>query len=304
MRTFYYTAKAGSFSAAALDLHMNQSSISRQVMLLERSLNHPLLNRQLHNLHLTEAGEVLFRAVEKMLKDMNTAQISVADFQSKPEGILTVATTSGVSSRFLMAYLGKFCRAHPKLSLKILNSDQAINPASQEVDAIIVPLQSVPKGYAGEYVTTFNYALFASQEYIEIYGAPSEPEDLTDHRLIAYGERNHYYHQTDWFLSLGIPEQEARCSDIAMNSRLGILRIVKQGVGIAALDQHIGDAEGLVRVLPHIKGPEIDLYYAYPNYLKNSSKIRALGSFLHKVVQLENKKINKTEPIPVRVENL
>ncbi len=296
MRTFYYTAKAGSFSAAALDMHMNQSSISRQVMLLERSMNHPLFNRQMHNLHLTEAGEVLFRSVEKMIRDMKSAQISVADFQSNPEGVLTVVTTSGVSSRFLIAYLGKFCRAYPKLRLKIINSDQTANFASQEADAIIVPLQSVPQDYAGEYLTTFNFALFASKAYIQSYGMPNEPEDLDEHRLIAYGDHGHnahHYKQSDWFLSLGVPDEESRFSNVATNSRLGILRIVKQGAGIAALDQHVGEKEGLVRVLSHVKGPEIDLYYAYPNYLKNSSKVRVLGDFLKKTVQLENKRIGK-----------
>lgn len=296
IRTFYYTAKAGTFSAAALDLHMNQSSISRQVILLERSLNHPLLNRQLNNLHLTEAGEVLFQAVEKMLREMKAAHVSVADLQSKTEDILTVVTTSGVSARFLIAYLSKFCKAHPKLRLKILNSDQVTNITTQEVDAIIVPLQSIPEGYAGEYLTSFNFALFASKGYVQHYGVPNEPQDLNHHRLIAYGDRNRHYQQSDWFLSLGVPEEAVRYANIAINSRQGILRIVKRGAGIAALDQHIGENEGLVRVLPQIKGPEIDLYYAYPNYLRNASKIRALGKFLHMVVQLENQRINKPAP--------
>jgi len=224
------------------------------------------------------------------------AQIAVADLHSKPEGLLTIATTSGVSTRFLVAHLDKFCEEYPSLRLKILNSDLAANFASQEVDTIIVPLQSVPQGYSGEYLTTFTFALFAAQEYVQNFGLPNTPEDLNEHRLIAYGDHPHHYQQSDWFLSLGLAEAEVRGANIAINSRAGILQIVKQGAGITALDQYVGEAAGLVRVLPQIKGPEVDVYYAYPHCLKNSSKVRAMGNFLKKVARLENRKAGKSEP--------
>ncbi len=289
LQTFYHTVRIGSFAGAATELCLNQSSISRQMMLLEKSINHPLFNRRSRTVHLTEAGELLFQCVEQMFKEVNTAKSEVSDLQSKPEGWMIVATTAGISSRFLVKYAQKFTALQTAFKLKIMNSDHAPYFSPQEVDAVIVPLTGVPTDYCSEYIMTFEASLYASQDYLRIHGTPETLEDLDKHRLIIYGNHNHPYPKFDWFLSVGSDPNHIRLPHVELNSGTGILSLAEQGVGIAALDIEFGQHSNLVRILPKLKVPKVDIYYAYPRYLKNTKKIEVFGRFLKSVAEIENR---------------
>ena len=64
LKFFLAAARAGSFSAAALHLHVTQGAVSRQIKDLEADLGEPLFVREARGLRLTTAGQLLIRHVE------------------------------------------------------------------------------------------------------------------------------------------------------------------------------------------------------------------------------------------------
>ena len=56
---------------------------------------------------------------------------------------------------------------------------------------------------------------------------------------------------------------------------------VKTGVGIAALPDYMhGDDEGLVRVLTDVRAPKVDVFFVYPEELRNSKRVAVFRDFL------------------------
>ena len=73
LRIFVAVAERGSFSAAAKDLFVSQSTTSRAVSALENEFGTALFNRGNRILGLTEAGESLLRDARELLE--NAAQL-------------------------------------------------------------------------------------------------------------------------------------------------------------------------------------------------------------------------------------
>ena len=67
--------------------------------------------------------------------------------------------------------------------------------------------------------------------------------------------------------------------------------LASQGIGIVTLAPEStifkGHHNSLVPVLPTIEGPPLKFYYIYPQHLKDSHRIQALGTYLHETVKKE-----------------
>ena len=69
---------------------------------------------------------------------------------------------------------------------------------------------------------------------------------------------------------------------LEVNSLQGMLLAIKSGLGIAARARLHGalETEGLVRILPDIKAPKVDVYFVYPEELRNSKRVAVFRDFL------------------------
>jgi DNA-binding transcriptional LysR family regulator len=68
---------------------------------------------------------------------------------------------------------------------------------------------------------------------------------------------------------------------LEVNSLHAMLLATRSGLGIAALPDYMAnDAEGVVRIMPDIKAPKIDVYFVYPEELRNSKRVAVFRDFL------------------------
>jgi len=126
-----------------------------------------------------------------------------------------------------------------------------------------------------------HFHLYASSGYIKEMGMPEVPADLDDHRLVVYGkDAVRPYADLNWVLSIGAVDGP-RHPVLQVNSIYGILRAVQSGLGIAALPDYMSREVGdMVRVLPDIDGPVLDVYFVYPEELRDTKRIKVLRDFL------------------------
>src|SRR5918998_419417 len=109
----------GSISAAADVLGYTQSAVSQQLAALEREVGTALLDRSQRPLHATPAGEVLRPHVERVLAAVGGAQAAVDELRGGTRRLRLAAFTSALSS-FVPAALRALRRAHPDLSVQVL----------------------------------------------------------------------------------------------------------------------------------------------------------------------------------------
>ena len=124
-----------SFTLAATELNLTQSSISRQVAELERQIGTALFARQTRSLALTAAGQRLFQAAQQALKQIDRA---VEDIRGPRNAArVTITTYASFASLWLVPRLAMFQREHPQIELRIDASDRFIDIDAEGVDVAI-----------------------------------------------------------------------------------------------------------------------------------------------------------------------
>jgi DNA-binding transcriptional LysR family regulator len=145
LKGFEAAARHLSFTHAAQELSLTQSAISREIKTLEDQLGEPLFTRINRGLRLTDAGQVLYRAVSEALTLIDEATDRVA----ASRGVLTVTTSVPLTSMWLVPKLRRFVRLHPDVDVRSVASDQRIDLEREHADIAIrwaAPGLTVPGG--------------------------------------------------------------------------------------------------------------------------------------------------------------
>jgi len=133
LRGFRSAARHLSFTRAAQDLFVTQSAISREIKTLEEQLGQPLFRRVNRTLQLTPAGEALYRIADDTLTQLD-AEVERITGASK---VVTVTTTTGLASLWLVPRLLRFNRAHPGIDVRVVGSNDKPNLERDQLDIAI-----------------------------------------------------------------------------------------------------------------------------------------------------------------------
>jgi DNA-binding transcriptional LysR family regulator len=112
-------AETGSFTAAGEKLHVSQSAVSRQVLLLEDELHESLFLRSGRQVRLTAAGEALVKLGHRVFADVKDTVASFTDASRPLTGTVRLAGGMTVAIYVFPALLRELRRAHPQAELEI-----------------------------------------------------------------------------------------------------------------------------------------------------------------------------------------
>jgi DNA-binding transcriptional LysR family regulator len=112
-------AETGSFTAAAQRLHVSQSAVSRQVLLLEEELREPLFLRLGRKVRLTDAGEALLHLARRVLTDIRETATTIADRQTALKGTVRLGGGMTVCLHVFPDLLKEYRRKHPGVEVKL-----------------------------------------------------------------------------------------------------------------------------------------------------------------------------------------
>ena len=135
LRGFEAAARYLSFTQAAAELSLTQSSISRQIAALERQLGRPLFERKTRALELTSAGERLFAAVRQAVFAVDRTVDEIRGDGGTPR--VTITTYASFASLWLVPRLPDFQQQHPGIDIRIDASDRMVDLESGDVDLAI-----------------------------------------------------------------------------------------------------------------------------------------------------------------------
>jgi len=112
-------ADTGSFTAAARQLHVSQSAVSRQVLLLEEELREPLFLRLGRKVRLTGAGEALVQLSRRVLTDVRETTTAIVEHQKTLTGTIHLAGGMTVCLHVFPSLLKEYRRQHPDVEVKL-----------------------------------------------------------------------------------------------------------------------------------------------------------------------------------------
>ena len=141
LRAFKALAHEKSFSKAAETLYLSQSSLSKQINLLEANLKINLLNRKRNKISLTEHGQIFLQYSERILALCEESCRALIDLESGERGSIKVGASQTIGTYIMPKVLALFTRNYPQIGVKIhVNSTRIIlmNILNEEIDIAIV----------------------------------------------------------------------------------------------------------------------------------------------------------------------
>ncbi|MEP7058729.1 MAG: LysR family transcriptional regulator [Caldimonas sp.] len=132
IRAFEAVARLLNFRAAAEELHVTQSAVSRQIASLEAELGASLFQRGTRHVEITGDGATLLRAVAPALDrlDATVRQIRVG----RGRNVVSVTTFASFSSLWLIPRLEAFQRGHPDIDIRVSASDKLVGLDEPDLD--------------------------------------------------------------------------------------------------------------------------------------------------------------------------
>jgi DNA-binding transcriptional LysR family regulator len=112
-------ADSGSFTAAARQMHVSQSAISRQVLLLEEELKEPLFVRLGRRVRLTPAGDAMLQLGRRVLGDVRDTTTAILEHQKRLTGSIHLAGGMTVCLHVFPSLLKDYRRRHPDVEVKL-----------------------------------------------------------------------------------------------------------------------------------------------------------------------------------------
>jgi len=281
LRVFHAVAEAGSFTHAGDTLNLSQSAVSRQISALEEALQVPLFHRHARGLILTEQGESLNRTVREVFAKLAITEALLTESKEKPAGRLKVTTTHGFGSLWLAPRLNAFLEAYPEVTVLLLLDDAELDLAMREADVAVRMHAPKQPDLIQRHLMTMQWHICASPEYLKKHGVPKRAEELDAHRLILFGNHHPPVPDINWLAELGRRPGNPRRAVLEVNSLKAILLAIRSGAGIGAIpDYAMFQNTDLVRIMTDLKGPKIDVFFVYPEELRNSKRVAVFRDFL------------------------
>ena len=241
----------------------------------------PLFHRHARGLILTEQGESLNRTVREVFAKLAMTEALLTESKEKPAGRIKVTTTMGFGSSWLAPRLSTFLDLYPDVSMQLLLDDTDLDLAMREADVAIRMHPPKQPDLVQRHLLSMDWHVMASPDYLKRAGTPATAEDLDSHRLILFGDYRPPVPDMNWLADAGRRPGSARKALLEVNSLQAMLHAVRSGLGIAALPDYMaGELEGMTRILADVKAPKVDVYFVYPEELRNSKRVAVFRDFL------------------------
>jgi DNA-binding transcriptional LysR family regulator len=235
LAVFAKVVEAGSFSEAARRLKMPISTVSRRIAELEDQLGVRLLERSTRNLRLTELGaEVLEHAI-RSAELSEAVESSVSNRLSDVSGTLRLSSMPSVSDTLVAPLVTAFQAAYPDVRVQVLVTERLVDLIAEGVDLACRLGALKDSCLVARKLLTYRHRLVASPSYLKGREAPRKPQDLRNHRLLAF---SHWKPENGWtFVHQNGRDRETLSfrPHLAMNDFAGLAPALVAGAGIGDL---------------------------------------------------------------------
>jgi DNA-binding transcriptional LysR family regulator len=113
-------AETGSFTACGRKLHVSQSAVSRQILLLEEELGEPLFLRVGRRVRMTPAAEALVQLGQRVFRDIGETVAGITDRSGDLRGTLRLSGGMTVCLYVFPSLLKRLRRVHPRLDVRLM----------------------------------------------------------------------------------------------------------------------------------------------------------------------------------------
>ena len=187
METFANVVETSSFTAAADQLQLSKSFVSKQVSQLESELGTRLLYRTTRKLSLTEEGLLFYKHCQLIISEAKNARAEIIESQSSPRGKIRITIPQSLIIAGAGQTLLKFQQEYPDIELDVIVSGKFFDLIGNSIDLAIRVGQLEDSMLVSRKLGSCFFQVVASPQYLKKQGVPKHPEDLKQHNCLVYG---------------------------------------------------------------------------------------------------------------------
>jgi DNA-binding transcriptional LysR family regulator len=186
LAAFAVVARERSFTKAAAKLGVTQSALSQTIKGLEERLKLRLLTRTTRSVAPTEAGIRLLQTLAPRFEEIEAELAALGELRGKPAGTVRITAGEHPAISILQPALGRFLPDHPDINVEIIVDYGLTDIVASGYDAGVRLGEQVAKDMIAVRIgPDMRMAVVGSPGYLERYGLPQSPQDLTTHNCIA-----------------------------------------------------------------------------------------------------------------------
>lgn len=282
MAVFARVVEAGGISAAARDLRLSKSAVSKQLSALEDRLGARLLQRTTRRMSLTEAGAGFLEHCRRVVAEAEAAEAAMGALQVEPRGVLRVNAPMTFGTMHLAAAIPDFLARYPQLNVDLVLNDRMVDLLDEGFDVAVRIGRLADSSLVARKLAPARRVMVAAPSYLDVRGRPAALAELTQHDTLCY---SYLSAAEEWRFDGPDGEDCVRVQGrLRANNGEILLAACLAGSGIAALPTFIAGpslrAGTLVRVLPQYQNTGIAIHAVWPTTRHLTAKVRAFVGFL------------------------
>lgn len=186
MALFVEVVNARSFRRAAEATGVPNSTLSRRVAALEKSVGLRLLHRTTRKIELTEAGQVYYERCRRIVDEARIAHEQLGEMLAQPSGVLRASLPVDFATIYLLPMITEFARDYPGISFEFDLTPRRVDLISEPFDVAIRIGEQPSSTLIARQLTRMAGRLYASPAYLAASGEPAHPSELTQHECISF----------------------------------------------------------------------------------------------------------------------
>ena len=284
LRLFVLAAELRNISAAGRRLGMGPAVSSAKLAKLELSVGADLLHRTTRKVSLSVEGAELMPFAREIIAQEDAALAALGKGTAHVSGTLRFAAPSSFAQLHIAPLLPKFLELYPDVTLDLRLSDVQFDLIEGSYDLALRNAPLEDSSLKGRKLANDTRVLCASPAYLAANGTPENPDDLSDHRLIALRDP-----QARSLITQdgrpGVFDAGRARSRLIVDDGINQKQITMAGAGISinalwSVHEELVDGR-LIRVLPeYVENAENALWLIYPKSNVLSPKVRVFIDFL------------------------
>jgi len=261
-----------------------QSTLSRQLRLLEKQCGAALLRRDTHGMSLTEAGQHLLTDAHGILAHAEEADQRLREGQTTLTGHLRLFATIDLGQSIVTRLISRFLQANPNVTVELGLSSRPLRMIQEGCDVAMLPGKITDESVIARPAGKMALQLAASPALVKERPTVKEPADLESWPWITIGGHQFWNTKELTLSARNRADQTIRLSPLLISEGvMSIREAVRDGLGVSVIPEFlIGEdvrCGRLVRLLPEWSPPDLPVHVVYSGARLLPTRVRSFVDF-------------------------
>lgn len=293
MSVFIKVVQEGSFTAAARNLGMPKSRVSRMITDLEDKLSVRLLERTTREVRPTDIGLQYYEQYKPLFEEIVDIHERISDKQKEPSGHLRITAPVGFAIDIMGRWMAGFKQTYPLIDIELIFNDGDVHLIRDGFDVGFAIGKLEDSSLIARKIDDTDPLICASPEYIQQHGPFDHPSQLQDIPWVEFGSRKGFSHGAIFTHKTTNErvEVEKHSSVVVNHHEIHKQHLLAgQGVGISSTFMTYKEIiDGTLEpILPKWQVEQEPLYLVFPSGKHQPKKVRCfIDFFIQAALDLE-----------------